>query len=776
MTPRSPPPLRPGHWPAPLINGLSIGAGLVLLCGGVAAIAGVPAALMASSGAAAASVADTVCTPQDKRHQMLPAVLGCLLVSVLVAFTHAQPWALSAVSLLVIFCSLGWLAWGKRGGPLAFANVLALVIQSAAWQHAPAATSTNDMLQHLQWVAVGAVGMGLWSQFTAWLLAARYRHLALATSLDALARLMHHQARWTAQATSPTQRQEATGALLALIRDQAGLPETLQTARDLIYSQAQGGNLPLRTRQAIESLAQAVRLRDVLMGCQLDLEAPPPGPASCAAIGHLAQRLQAEARRMADVAAAWRGRPRPLALRDPDVSDAPAGTTPASSAADQALHDALQRRMLHLSWLMDAIDAATPVLAGSLAHEASTRIPSPLPPVDVSGQAAVLRAMTTNPRWPLAALKAQLRTSSPVLRHAARTTLACGCALALGHVMPWASHPHWILLTVAVVMRGSLEQTLLRRNARVLGTLVGCLIAGALVTLMPSPLGLLLALALAVSLAHGYVLIDYRITSAAGAVLALLQGHLLAHGHVSVWMDVAERLGDTLLGAALAWGFSHVWPAWERLTLPRQVGRLLECLARDATQALAVWPEGATATVRHAPLDRHLARRDTQEALAQLTQALGRMSKEPLRARVIAPEVEQLLLHSHRLSSLIAGVRGLVALKLPQLAPEVAQPAMARTHKVLVQAFRGTRPDAPPPPLEQATAPTPLDRLAPLLDPALGPSPFDDDLPPAEGDALGGPDVATTTAWLLHRLAQMRQAARDVAQAARPLRALHEAD
>jgi len=78
--------------------------------------------------------------------------------------------------------------------------------------------------------------------------------------------------------------------------------------------------------------------------------------------------------------------------------------------------------------------------------------------------------------WPLAALRAQLNTRSPTFRHAVRMSLALGSAYFIGLVLPWASHPHWLVLSVGVVLRGNLEQTLSRRNDRVLGTMIGCLL------------------------------------------------------------------------------------------------------------------------------------------------------------------------------------------------------------------------------------------------------------------------------------------------------------
>ena len=77
-------------------------------------------------------------------------------------------------------------------------------------------------------------------------------------------------------------------------------------------------------------------------------------------------------------------------------------------------------------------------------------------------------------------MRAQWTGHSPVLRHALRAALALGSAYFIALALPWASHPHWLVLGVAVVLRGSLDQTLARRNARVLGTLFGCVLVVAL--------------------------------------------------------------------------------------------------------------------------------------------------------------------------------------------------------------------------------------------------------------------------------------------------------
>ncbi len=78
------------------------------------------------------------------------------------------------------------------------------------------------------------------------------------------------------------------------------------------------------------------------------------------------------------------------------------------------------------------------------------------------------------------ALLHEIRLSSPIFRHALRLGLALGVGYALILFIPGLRHGNWILLTIAVIMRASYSVTRQRRNQRLIGSLVGCVIAGGL--------------------------------------------------------------------------------------------------------------------------------------------------------------------------------------------------------------------------------------------------------------------------------------------------------
>lgn len=698
----------PWRLPAPLVNGASVGVGLALITAVVASIGGMPAAVAASSGAAAASVADTVSTPRAKTSQMVPAVIGSVLVAALVALTHTNLLALTLCVLAVSFTSVMWNAWGKRGGPQTFAMVLSLVFQMAAYTSHP--MDADATWHHLGWVTVGALGLAVWSHISALVLAGRYRTLALVDSLRALSQLMRTQAEWTTGLAQRAQATQPGPSLLPMVRQQAAIADVFQSARDLLYSQAAKAPEGSRTLRLTSALFHIVNLRDVVQACQLDLDSLPLDAHAQRSLHALAQTLRHQAERLDAIALALRNNthlPKPKPIPETPWPD----------------HDArlisLGRRARHMAQIGQDI-------ANSLVK---TSQPLPMNP-------AVLMILVSPTDWTLAPLRAQLNWQSPVLRHALRATLAMGCADALAHWLPWTSHPHWLLMTVAVVMRGNLEQTLARRDARILGTLVGCVLASALLWLNPGAAWLFAVLALSLSLAHGYVQRDYRITAASGALLALLQAHLFTPSHQPAFFVAGERLADTLIGAGLAWGFSYVLPSWEQERLPALVRRLLNAQARYVHHVLRWHQTHAQST------QRSHARREVYDVLWLLAQALERMKKEPQRVRSWDAELETVLIRSHRLISHLAGIKGLLTMRQSELEPGQIQPALHFTEQTLERllALQDLPGHSLPAPAPDADADLVLEWPA--------------------AHAAPGP-------WLLHRLAQTVDEARALAHAAK---------
>jgi uncharacterized membrane protein YccC len=88
----------------------------------------------------------------------------------------------------------------------------------------------------------------------------------------------------------------------------------------------------------------------------------------------------------------------------------------------------------------------------------------------------------------------------------------------------------------------------------VAGTLLGCVLAVGLLSAHPSPLLLLAVVTVSQAIAHSFAVRRYLITAVAATVLGLLQAHMLNTGAAPIFA-LFERIADTLIGAAVAWGF-----------------------------------------------------------------------------------------------------------------------------------------------------------------------------------------------------------------------------
>jgi uncharacterized membrane protein YccC len=232
-----------------------------------------------------------------------------------------------------------------------------------------------------------------------------------------------------------------------------------------------------------------------------------------------------------------------------------------------------------------------------------------------------------------------------------------------------------------VVLRGSLDQTLERRNMRVLGTVIGCGLL-VLLTQFQSLVVTIIALQLAVGIAHAFVTRRYLITAIAATVLALLQSHLADPTHA---MAISERLADTVLGAVLAWAFSYVLPAWERRNLPRAVKRARGALQQYAMQAMTaeMTPAGALA--------QRMARRQAYDALAALSAAIQRSAAEPRRVRPPLQELLAMLDHGYRLMAHLSMMRQSLLRRAQDLVGDTIE-EMPEAAKRLQRALAGKEP------------------------------------------------------------------------------------
>ena len=447
--------------------------------------------------------------------------------------------------------------------------------------------------------------------------------------------------------------QDLEAAYGAAIRQQAALAEQLQSARALLLDRTGDRGERLRLAATIGVLLDAF---DALVAAQCDVALIRETPAARPLLERIGEALR-------------------VGSLDLEHLSLELLTTahPALPPDHQLAIDALKRDLMRLEAgegmspdARAALDAATRRLVLALGHV--RRLEKALSNDDTARGVigdVNLAAFIPKRTYALSALAAHFNLDSPVLRFSVRLALAMMAGALAAQSLGDERHGNWVLLTIAVVMRAGYGLTRQRRDARVIGTLVGCVLASGLVAYAPA--GALVAVqGLAVAVTHSFARLNYRIASASASVMALVSLHL-----VQPWLSapILVRLADTLIGAAIAHLFNYFWPRWESSEAPRLVSRLEARLAAFA--AVALRPDVAEQDYR-------LARKNVIEAIAALSDSAGRMSIEPMAARRGLEEMAALLIAAHGFVAQLSAARLAVRAGAPGPDPAIRDWLQAR--------------------------------------------------------------------------------------------------
>lgn len=241
-------------------------------------------------------------------------------------------------------------------------------------------------------------------------------------------------------------------------------------------------------------------------------------------------------------------------------------------------------------------------------------------------------------RDPLAVLRANLSAGSPALRHSVRlAVLVPATDLAIRAV--GVQRGYWVALTILVVLRPDFAATFQRSLMRVLGTVIGLVLASVLVhyLLGDSVPGMIVLVAVSF---FGMRMAGPTNLGLSAIFLAALVVMLLSLAGQPAHSTVVVRLADTAIGGVIALVAVLLWPSWERGQLPARLAELVGAY-RDYLQAM-VDPDSTVAQRAAARSQARLAR-STAEA------SLDRARAEPVSSDGAVELGEAMLAHSHRL-------------------------------------------------------------------------------------------------------------------------------
>lgn len=222
-------------------------------------------------------------------------------------------------------------------------------------------------------------------------------------------------------------------------------------------------------------------------------------------------------------------------------------------------------------------------------------------------------------RWNV--LTQNLSLKSKMFRHSLRLTIAIVFTFLLGYTLE-IQNAYWIMLTVIVIMRPNYGLTKERSKDRVLGTIIGAIIAFCIVLLTQNEI--VYAVLAFISLVLSFSLIQQNYKSAAAFVTISII-FLYSFINPNAFEVIQYRILDTVIGAIIAVVANYIiLPTWEADNL-RQI--VLNALKMNKKYLLAA--QVLYENPKAQKMDYNLARKDAFLAVSNLNASFQRLTQDP---------------------------------------------------------------------------------------------------------------------------------------------------
>ena len=302
----------------------------------------------------------------------------------------------------------------------------------------------------------------------------------------------------------------------------------------------------------------------------------------------------------------------------------------------------------------------------------------------------------------LAPLRDNFSRSSVVLRHALRVGLTTAVAVWVSTALG-SNHGYWITITVLTIMQPYTGSTFLKALQRVVGTVVGGVLAAAVAAELHHPYAIMGLLFFTAAASVAVIAVNYGLFT----IFVTLTFVLLAEVGTGDWGLARVRVLNTLIGGALALAGS--WLLWERSEkelFPEQLAQALRADSEFLRQVVSACVSGRKF------LDPQLseARRKLGLATLNAEASFQRLLAEPRRRNEPLEPPMTLLVYTRRFA---AAVTALLAAQPEQVAPptlsllERFASAAGQVLDDVADAVAHSHPPAPLPDLETLFQPEP---------------------------------------------------------------------
>ena len=210
---------------------------------------------------------------------------------------------------------------------------------------------------------------------------------------------------------------------------------------------------------------------------------------------------------------------------------------------------------------------------------------------------------------------------SSMFRHSLRLAISMVFAYLLGLLID-IQNPYWILLTIVVIMRPSYGLTKERSKDRIIGTLIGAVVAFGIVLITQNVV--VYSVLAIVSLILAFSLIQQNYKSAA-ALITISIVFVYSLINPNVFEVIQYRVIDTLIGATIAIVANYMlFPSWEANNLNEV---LLNALKMNKIYLLAT--QELYQDIAKNKLTYNVARKEAFLAISNLNAAFQRLTQDP---------------------------------------------------------------------------------------------------------------------------------------------------
>ena len=273
---------------------------------------------------------------------------------------------------------------------------------------------------------------------------------------------------------------------------------------------------------------------------------------------------------------------------------------------------------------------------------------------------------------------------SNTFRHAIRVSFATTIGFIISAFLPFG-HGYWILLTIIVILKPAYSITKRRNRDRLLGTLAGVGIGVIILVLVKDRQVLIGCMIVLMVLAYSFMRTRYLLFVTLMTPYILILLYILNSNHFRVL--IIDRVIDTAIGSAIALMANILFsPEWAYKQFGDYLQKMLEANKNYFNDVSSFF------TGQAVPVNTYkLSRKEAYVALANISDALNKMTAEPKSKQKNAATYHELVVLNYMMSTHIATLASFVFVKSPPAPDPEYLPVVQAVASNLDEAIEGLK-------------------------------------------------------------------------------------